>query len=151
LTRDDLIAFHQQYFIPNNMVLAIVGDVTSDEAFAAAERVFGSWARGMLPMFRPVAPPASARRIVVVDKPDAVQTSIRVGQLAIPRKHPDYMAWDLAMKILGGEGGNRLHQVLRSQYGLTYGAEATAKHAEKGGDFVAKPRRAPIRRARRCV
>jgi len=138
LTRDDLMAFHQQYFIPNNMVLAIVGDVTSDEAFAAAERVFGSWGRGMLPLFRPVAPPASARRIVVVDKPDAVQTSIRVGQLAIPRKHLDYMAWDLAMKILGGEGGNRLHQVLRSQYGLTYGAEADSEARREGGDFVAE-------------
>src|SRR5205085_2694858 len=38
LTRDDLQAFHRQYFIPNNMILAIVGDVTSDEAFAAAQK-----------------------------------------------------------------------------------------------------------------
>ena len=86
----------------------------------------------------PVDPPPSARRIVIVDKPDAVQTSIRVGQLAIPRKHPDYMAWDLAVKILGGEGANRLHQVLRSQYGLTYGAEADAEARKDAGDFVAE-------------
>ena len=51
----------------------------------------------------------------MVDKPDAVQTEIRVGQLAIPRKHPDYLAWDLAVQILGGEGANRLHRVLRSR------------------------------------
>ncbi len=138
LTRDDLVAFHHQYFIPNNMVLAIVGDITSDEAFAAAERVFGAWARGTLPPATAVDPPAPARRIVIVDKPDAVQTSIRVGQIAIPRKHPDYMAWDLAMKILGGEGANRLHQVLRSQYGLTYGAEANSEARKEGGDFVAE-------------
>ena len=37
LTRDDLVEFHRQYFVPNNMILAIVGDVTSDEAFAAAQ------------------------------------------------------------------------------------------------------------------
>ena len=43
-------------------------------------------------------PPQPTRRIVVVDKPDAVQTEIRVGQLAIPRKHTDYMAWDLTVK-----------------------------------------------------
>ena len=138
LTRDDLQTFHRQYFVPNNMLLAIVGDVTGDEAFAAAERVFGGWPRAALPETSAVEPPPSARRIVIVDKPDAVQTSIRVGQLAIPRKHPDYMAWDLAVKILGGEGANRLHQVLRSQYGLTYGAEADAEARKDAGDFVAQ-------------
>jgi zinc protease len=138
LTREDLRAFHAQYFVPNNMILAIVGDVTSDEAFAAAQRVFGSWPRAALPAASPVEPPPSARRIVIIDKPDAVQTSIRVGQLAIPRKHPDYMAWDLAVKILGGEGANRLHQVLRSQYGLTYGAEADTEARKDAGDFVAQ-------------
>ena len=138
LTREDLQAFHRQYFIPNNMILGIVGDVTSDEAFAAAERVFGSWPRGTVPPVAPIDPPASARRIVIVDKPDSVQTSIRVGQLAIPRKHPDYMTWDVTVKILGGEGANRLHQVLRSQYGLTYGAEANAEARKDAGDFVAE-------------
>jgi zinc protease len=138
LTRDDLQTFHRQYFVPNNMILAIVGDVTSDEAFAAAQRVFGGWPRGTLPAIRPVDPPQPTRRIVIIDKPDAVQTSIRVGQLAIPRKHPDYTAWDLAVKILGGEGANRLHQVLRSQYGLTYGAEADLEAREQGGDYVAQ-------------
>jgi zinc protease len=136
LTRADLQAFHTQYFVPNNMILAIVGDVTSEEAFAAAQRVFGDWARGTLPPATPIDPPPSQRRIIIVDKPDAVQTSIRVGQLAIPRKHPDYMTWDLTVKILGGEGANRLHQVLRSQYGLTYGAEANAEARKDAGDFV---------------
>lgn len=138
LTRDDLQAFHRQYFVPNNMILGIVGDVTNDEAFAAAERVFGGWPRGTLPAATPIDPPTPARRIVIVDKPDAVQTSIRVGQLAIPRKHPDYTTWDVTVKILGGEGANRLHQVLRSQYGLTYGAEANAEARKDAGDFVAE-------------
>jgi zinc protease len=138
LTREDLQAFHRQYFVPNNMILAIVGDVTSDEAFAAAERVFGNWPRGTVPPATSVDLSQPARRIVIVDKPDAVQTSIRVGQLAIPRKHPDYMAWDLAVKILGGEGANRLHQVLRAQYGLTYGAEANAEARKDAGDVVAE-------------
>ena len=138
LTRADLQEFHRQYFVPNNMLLAIVGDVTSDEAFAAAQKAFGGWPRGTLPAPNPIEPPPSARRIVIIDKPDAVQTSIRVGQLAIPRKHPDYMAWDLAVKVLGGEGANRLHQVLRSQYGLTYGAEADAEARKDAGDFVAQ-------------
>jgi zinc protease len=138
ITRADLEAYHRSYFVPNNMILAIVGDVTSEEAFAAAERVFGGWPRGEIPPIKIIDPPPSTRRIVIVDKPDSVQTEIRVGQLGIPRKHPDYMAFDLAVKILGGEGANRLHRVLRSERGLTYGAEADTEARKQAGDFVAE-------------
>ena len=138
ITQDDLRAFHRQYFVPNNMILGIVGDISSDEAFAAAEKVFGAWPRGDVPAWKPVDPPPPTRRLVIVDKPDAVQTEIRVGQIAIPRKHPDYLAFDVAVKILGGEGANRLHRVLRSERGLTYGAEADTQAFKQAGDFVAE-------------
>ena len=91
-----------------------------------------------MPPWKPIDPPPPTRRLIVVDKPDAVQTEIRVGQLAIPRKHPDYLAWDLTVKILGGEGANRLHRVLRSERGLTYGAEADTQAMKQAGDFVAE-------------
>ena len=45
ITREDLAAFHRQWFAPNNSRLAIVGDLPPAEAFAAAERAFGKWAR----------------------------------------------------------------------------------------------------------
>ncbi len=138
ITRQDLQQFHRQYFVPNNMVLAIVGDITQKEAVAAAERTFGAWPRGEIPAWRGVTPPAPTRRIVVVDKPDAVQTEIRVGQLAIPRKHADFLKWDLAIKVLGGEGANRLHRVLRSERGLTYGASADTEGRKLAGDIVAE-------------
>ncbi|HZI78943.1 MAG TPA: pitrilysin family protein [Vicinamibacterales bacterium] len=138
ITRDDLLAFHKRYFVPNNMILAVVGDTTTDEAFGMVEKVFGGWPRAELSMPKTVEPPAATRRVVVVDKPDAVQTEIRIGQLAIPRNHPDYLAWDLAVKILGGEGANRLHRVLRSQRGLTYGASAETQAMKQAGDYVAE-------------
>jgi zinc protease len=138
ITRDDLRGFHRQHFVPNNMVLAIVGDVSHQEAFATAEKVFGQWPRADVVNVPFDPPPDPTRRIVVVDKPDSVQTEIRVGQLAIPRKHPEYAAWDLAVKILGGEGANRLHQVLRSERGLTYGASADTQANKQAGDFVAE-------------
>lgn len=138
ITRADLQAYHRRHFVPNNMILAVVGDVTGEEAFAAAERVFGPWPRTEIPLFKAIDPPPPTRRIVVVDKPDAVQTEIRAGQLAIPRKHQDYMAWDLAVKILGGEGANRLHRVLRSERGLTYGAAAESRASKFAGDYVAE-------------
>jgi zinc protease len=138
ITRDDLLGFHRRYFVPNNMILAVVGDTTNDEAFAMAEKIFGSWPRAELTMPKPIEPPPPTRRVVVIDKPDAVQTEIRVGQLAIPRNHRDYLAWDLAVKILGGEGANRLHRVLRSQRGLTYGASAETQAMKQAGDYVAE-------------
>ncbi|MGH9348498.1 MAG: insulinase family protein [Vicinamibacterales bacterium] len=138
LTRADLQEFHARFFVPNNMILAIVGDVTREEAFGAAERVFGTWERSEVPVVKTVEPPPSTRRVVVVDKPDAVQTEIRVGHLGIPRKHADYMAVDLAFKILGGEGANRLHRVLRSERGLTYGASADIQTLKQAGDFMAE-------------
>ena len=61
-----------------------------------------------------------------------------MGQLAIPRKHPDYLAWDLAVKILGGEGANRLHRVCDRSAGLTYGASADTEAMKQAGDFVAE-------------
>ena len=67
-----------------------------------------------------------------------MQTEIRVGQLAIPRKHQDYLKWDLAIKVLGGEGANRLHRVLRSERGLTYGASADTEGRKLAGDIVAE-------------
>jgi hypothetical protein len=75
--------------------------------------------------------------VVVIDRPGAVQTEVRVGNIALPRKHPDYLALDLALKILGGEGGNRLHRVLRSERGLTYGASADMTALKDTGHLVA--------------
>ncbi len=138
ITRADLQEFHRRHFVPNNMVLAIVGDVTQKEAVAATERVFGGWPRGEIPAWRGVTPPDPTRRVVIIDKPDSVQTEIRLGHLAIPRKHPDYLKWDMAVRVLGGEGANRLHRVLRSERGLTYGASADTEGRRLAGDVVAE-------------
>lgn len=137
LTRDDLVAFHKRWYQPNNALFAIVGDVGVDQAFAGAERVFGNWPKGSTTDVVPADPPDPTRRIVVVDRPNAVQTEIRVGQLAIQRNHADYMPLNLAVKILGGEGGNRLQGVLRSDRGLTYGASADMDAYQRAGAIVA--------------
>jgi zinc protease len=138
ITRDDLVAFHTKYFVPNNAILAIVGDITPDEAFAGVRRVFADWQRRDLAAPAYTEPPGPTRRIVVVNKPDAVQTEVRVGNIGIARNHPDYMAVNLAIRILGGEGSNRLHQVLRTARGLTYGAQANFDTFKDSGDFEAE-------------
>ncbi len=137
VTRDDLIAFHKAWFGANNAILAIVGDISHEDAFAGAERAFGKWARAESTAAKPAEPPPPTRRLVVIDRPGSVQTEIRVGNLGLPRRSPDFLALDLAINVLGGEGGNRLHRVLRSDRGLTYGASADVNALKDTGNVVA--------------
>jgi zinc protease len=138
ISREDLVAFHDKYFAPNNAILAVVGDVTAEEAFATVKKVFGDWPKKEVVADKFIDPPDPTRRVIVVNKPDAVQTEVRVGHLGVPRTSPDYMALNLAIRILGGEGSNRLHQVLRTQRSLTYGAQAQFDTLKESGDFEAE-------------
>ncbi|MEW5983435.1 MAG: pitrilysin family protein [Acidobacteriota bacterium] len=138
ITRDDLVRFHELYFAPNNALLAVVGDVTPAGAFAAVERVFESWERREVPAPPNPEPPSPTRRVVVIDKPDAVQTEVRIGHRALPRAHQDHLQLEMAVRLLGGEGANRMQQVLRMQRGLTYGASANLQAYRITGDITAE-------------
>jgi zinc protease len=138
LTRADFVAFHRQYFVPNNALVAVVGDIDPNEAMAGLEKYFGTWKPAEIPAANVTEPPDATRRVIVIDKKDAVQTEIRVGHIAIPRKHNDYEAIDQAIKILGGEGANRLQQMLRSQKQLTYGASADLDTFKWAGAVIAE-------------
>jgi len=138
LTRADFVEFHKKYFVPNNALIAVVGDITPDEAMAGLEKYFGAWKPAEVPAQPVTDAPEATRRVIVIDKKDAVQTEIRVGHIAIPRKHNDFEAVDQAVKILGGEGANRLQQVLRSQKQLTYGASADLDTYKLAGAVVAE-------------
>jgi len=102
------------------------------------KKIFGDWERRDVPSQKYSDPPDPTRRVVIVNKPDAVQTELRVGHIGIPRNHPDYMAVNLAVRILGGEGSNRLYRVLRSDRGLTYSASADMNAMLLAGDFTAE-------------
>jgi zinc protease len=138
LTRNDFVEFHRQHFVPNNALIAVVGDISAADAMAGLEKHFGAWKPGEVPAPAITEAPEPTRRVIVIDKKDAVQTEIRVGHIAIPRKHNDYEAVDQAVKILGGEGANRLQQVLRSQKQLTYGASADLNTFKWAGAVIAE-------------
>jgi len=138
LTRDDLVQFHGRYYAPNNCILAIVGDVTVEQAMAAVNSAFGDWSRREIPPEPAVTPPKPARRVVVLDKPDAVQTEIRMGHVGIRRKAKDFLAVDVAIRILGGEGANRVYRVLRHERGLTYAASVDSDTLKNSGVVVAR-------------
>ena len=138
ITRADFVEFHRKYFLPNNALLAVVGDITAKEAMAGLEKHFGGWKPGEVPPLQVTEAPDATKRVIVIDKKDSVQTEIRVGHIAIPRRHQDFEAVDQTVKILGGEGANRLQQVLRSQRQLTYGASADLNTYKLAGAVVAE-------------
>ncbi|HKI00648.1 MAG TPA: pitrilysin family protein [Thermoanaerobaculia bacterium] len=138
LTRDDLAAFHRRRYVPNDAILAIVGDVKPADAFARAERAFGGWHAGEAAKLPDVAARSgSGHRIVVIDKPDAVQTEIRLGQVAIAFRDPDLYAERVYNSVLGGTASSRLFDEVRRKRGLSYGAGSYFIEGSQPGWFVA--------------
>jgi zinc protease len=134
--RDDLVKYHDTYYAPNLSALAIVGDLPASESFKLAEQWFGAWRKKEVAPEPDVATPViQGRRIVIVDKPDSVQTKIRVGHTTVGRKDPDYFNVLVASYILGGSGSGRLYQSLRAERGLTYGAYSGVDPRRGPSDF----------------
>ena len=123
--RDDLMKFHDANYGPNEAVLGFAGDITPDEAFAIAEKYFGLWQKVNVTASSPVASAATTgMHIWLIDKPDAVQTQIRVGKLSIRRNDTDYLPLEVTNHIFGGSYNSRLNTEVRIKKGLTYGASS---------------------------
>jgi zinc protease len=138
MNAEDLRAFYTTYYQPSNAVLAIVGDINTGEAFERAEKRFGAWTNRATPPIPAVSLRVGPQRVVAIDKPDAVQTEIRVGNLGVPRDSPDYLALSIADQILGGPSENLLFKALRSHQGLTYGASTELLSYQTAGVWLAK-------------
>jgi predicted Zn-dependent peptidase len=139
ITRDDLVAFHRTHFAPDNATLAIVGDITAKDGFALAEQYLGSWPKpdrpGMLALKRLETKPTTTR-IIILDKPDAAQTEIRVGHGGFARNDPGYFQALVANAILGGAPfSSRVENELRVKRGLTYGAGSAFDTRRLHGSF----------------
>jgi zinc protease len=123
ISRDDLVAFHRAHYVPNGAILTVVGDITGADAFARVEHAFGAWARGQEEKIAPVREPARDKpRILVIDKPDAVQTEIRVGQVGLAFNDPDHFTSEVYNSVIGEGASSRLYDEVRRKRSLSYGA-----------------------------
>ena len=140
LTRNELVAFHSRYYVPSRTILAVAGDITESECLRLARRFLGRWKNvtPANPQPLPERHVVHRRQVIVVNKPDAVQTEIRVANLGIPRSSPDYSALMIANQVLGGPAANRLFDVLRTEHGLVYGASSDLDCYSTLGAWVAK-------------
>ncbi len=140
IERNDLVLFRDTHYAPDQALLAFAGDITPEAAFAAAEKYFGpgTWARRNVTLQAPPAPSqVQGIRIVLIDKPDANQTQIRIGRLGIPRSSPDYIPLYVTNRIFGGGFNSRLSTEVRQKKGLTYGAYSGFNSYRQAGDFSA--------------
>lgn len=139
LTREDAQQFWRTWYRPNNATLVIVGDLTTRDAVAKATSAFGAWQRGDLPVLAKVTPSAAkATTVYVIDKPQAPQTSFRIGGIGVARSTKDYYPLMVMNTALGASFTSRLNQNLRETKGYTYGASSGFSMRRNPGAFTAR-------------
>ncbi len=138
ITLDKCSEYYKTFFKPNVAYLAIVGDITLDQAKPLVEKYFGSWQRGDVPKANYAAPRAPAKTtVVMVDRPNAVQSTINVTYpIDLKPGSPDDIKAKLTNTILGG-GTFRLFNNLREKHGWTYGAYSSIQPDKLVGRFTA--------------
>jgi zinc protease len=138
-TTETLAKFHAEHYLPNNSLLAIVGDVKLAEITPKLERAFGDWKQASAP--KTTIPTAAAAytkpRIILIDRPGSVQTYLQLGNLSIERTDPDHYAMQVMNRILGGGGTARLQRNLREDKGYTYGAGSSFNSQKYRGTWQA--------------
>ena len=135
IRRRDAVAFHSRWFGPGASLLVVSGPIDPERTLDDAGRRLGAWKPAQA--VPPEIPPATrrARRVLVVDKPDATQVQIRLGGVAIARRSPDYFPAMVGNSVLGGGFTSRLVESIRVNRGLTYGVRSRFAVSRATGHF----------------
>lgn len=125
IQRADLLAFHERYYFPKNVRLAIQGDFDKAAMRARLEQIFANWTveQAPVPEF-PKVTHAAKPGIYVGDKKDVNQTSFSMGHLGGLLSDKDYPALEVLSDILGGSFDSRLFRKVRTEMGLAYSVGA---------------------------
>jgi zinc protease len=143
ITRSEIAAFHESALAARSCHLIAVGDLGSGGVRRAIEEEIERGLRSHGRRFddepavlEPASPTTTGRRVVIVDRPEAAQTQLRVGHVGIPRRHPDRIPVHVANSILGGKFISRLNLSLRERHGYTYGVSSSFSSRRGPGPFV---------------
>jgi predicted Zn-dependent peptidase len=134
ITPELLRGEYARRFHPERALLLVVGAVDPAAATAEIEKAFGSW-KGTAEAPPPVAeaPERTEHRILLVGRPGAVQSEIRVGSPTLTSGHPDYFPLLVANTVFGGSFGSRLTENIREDKGYTYSPGSGVSPARRGG------------------
>jgi len=125
IDRDSIRGHHAAHFVRGNVIVAMSGDVTADEAERLARKLVDALPEKPAPGEVLVDPPPLAgRHLVFVDKPERTQTQILVGGLGTSASDPDHIALTVANAIFGGTFTSRLTREVRGKRGWSYGASS---------------------------
>ena len=105
---------------PEGSILVLVGDVPAGRALDLAEAAFASWEGGGGTPGLPSPATSTPAPTLLIDRPGAVQTNIRIGGPAVGRTHPDHPKLALANLVFGGYFVSRLVDNIREKRGYTY-------------------------------
>ena len=121
ISREDVIAFYQQYIRPENIILGIVGDFEISEMKAKIEQAFGDWEVNTPPppLEVPDANQAQESGVYIIDRPELTQSSVAIGHIGGTLDNPDYPVLSVMNGLLNGFSG-RLFNEVRSRQGLAY-------------------------------
>jgi zinc protease len=155
--RDDVVAFHQNHFVPGNSVLMIVGQVDRKAIREKIQSVFGDWrgpapVRDWKPYFDKRLPMAvgphetkskaglkgapNRAMVVVVDRPDLTQAQVRLGFRAPLIKDPFHYPLVVANAMLGEYFNSRLNSLIRDKLGLTYSIGSSFSYSKDLATFT---------------
>ncbi len=135
----DCKQYYETYFRPNISYLVIVGDITIEEAKIKAEKYFGNWKKQDVPKHKYSFPKqVLENRVVFVEKPNAVQSLIKVFYpLDYKQGSPDASSVSVMSSIFGGAFSSYLNANLREDKAYTYGARGGVRPDRLVGSFGA--------------
>ncbi|MEU8814445.1 pitrilysin family protein [Actinoplanes sp. NPDC048796] len=131
-----LRALHAERVRPEGAVLVLVGDINPEKAIDAAEKALGSWTGPAKDGTIPPTPPLEPGPLLLVDRPGAVQSSLRMALPALERTDPDYAALQLANLVFGGYFSSRWVENIREDKGYTYGPHTGIEHFAAGSALM---------------
>lgn len=137
ITKEQLTGFYNKNYVPGNLIIAFVGDITKNEALEIVKSKFSDWSgRTANKTDKPVMTfNAGNNSVFIINKPEAVQSNFRIGHTGIERNNPDYIPVSVMNTILGGYFGSRINYNLREKHGFTYGARSYFNPRLFAGDF----------------
>jgi predicted Zn-dependent peptidase len=139
----DVKAFYAKSYGPRTTSVVLAGDVSPEAASQLVARALDGWKGTAAPapsLPAPVIDKSAMMRFVLVDRPGAPQSVLRLGQLGPSRATPEYAPRELLRMTLGGSFTSRLVQNLREKHGYTYGVRASDELHRAGGSFTIETR-----------
>jgi zinc protease len=125
ITREDVEAFHQRFYVPNNAIVVMVGALSEERMLEVIQRHFGTWPTRPLEPMTPSQPATTLGKQVRIVDMDVNQSYIQWGHLSVRRADPEFAAIRGMNYILGGgEFVSHLMSVIREQQGLAYAVDS---------------------------